>query len=291
VFRGKEGVGKGVYGRAMKDIFGQHGMQISSSVHLTGHFNWHLRDLVLLFADEAFWPGDKSGEGTLKRIISEPTLSIERKGYDIIEVDNKLHVIIASNNDWVVPAGVDARRFAMFNVSEKHKQDQEYFTKLFEQMRNGGLQAMLHDLLAMDLGDWHPRNDVPQTKALHEQKNISLLPADQWWLNLLEEGILPGNVESANPANQRPPFNPSRAESQHLFKHARETVPGLKHSSDNALGKILRDRGCHSIGRMPTTDRRGWQFPSLSSCRLEWDSKMRMNHRWVGSPEWRVEKW
>jgi len=32
---------------------------------LVGNFNAHLIDCVLLFADEAFWAGDKQGENTL----------------------------------------------------------------------------------------------------------------------------------------------------------------------------------------------------------------------------------
>src|SRR4051812_10014450 len=63
---------------------------------LTGRFNAHLRDACLLFADEAYWPGDKGAEGSLKRLITEPELFIEGKGRDGVMVENRLHVIIAS---------------------------------------------------------------------------------------------------------------------------------------------------------------------------------------------------
>ena len=59
---------------------------ISSVDHLAGRFNAHLRDACLLFADEAYWPGDRSDEGTLKRLITEPTLFIEAKGRDGVTV-------------------------------------------------------------------------------------------------------------------------------------------------------------------------------------------------------------
>jgi hypothetical protein len=39
---------------------------------------------MLLFADEAFWAGDRKGEGALKRMVTEPTLFIEQKGIDPI---------------------------------------------------------------------------------------------------------------------------------------------------------------------------------------------------------------
>jgi hypothetical protein len=102
VLRGLQGTGKGVVARAFGKLFGQHFLQISQTRHLTGHFNAHLSDCVVLFADEAFWAGDKQGEGVLKALITEPRLVIEPKGVNAYSVENRLHVMIASNSDWVI---------------------------------------------------------------------------------------------------------------------------------------------------------------------------------------------
>jgi hypothetical protein len=79
VMRGEEGVGKGILGRYLVRAFGQHGVHISSAAHLIGNFNAHLRDCVVLFADEAFYAGDKQHEGRLKALITEEILTIEGK--------------------------------------------------------------------------------------------------------------------------------------------------------------------------------------------------------------------
>jgi hypothetical protein len=55
VMQGGQGIGKGVLGSALARLFGAHGAEIRSREHLTGRFNYHLRDKVLLFADEAFF--------------------------------------------------------------------------------------------------------------------------------------------------------------------------------------------------------------------------------------------
>ena len=110
VFKGGKGVGKGTLGNAMCRIFGQHAVHISHAKYLTG-FNAHLRDASFCFADEAYWPGDKAAEGNLKRLITEPTLLIEGKGRDAISVENMLHVMMASNEDWIVPASQGERRW------------------------------------------------------------------------------------------------------------------------------------------------------------------------------------
>lgn len=188
VFRGGKGTGKGTFARALKMIFGQHGMQVSSPTQVTGKFNSHLRDCCLLFADEAIRPGREGGEGQLKVMITEPTLAVEAKGKDIVEVPNRLHIVMASNEDYVVPATGDERRFAVFDVPTLFKPgdaSKAYFTPLYEQMASGGLAAMLFDLLAMDLGSWHPRWNIPATKALADQQRKHLSGIDAVVFDLL----------------------------------------------------------------------------------------------------------
>ena len=191
VLKGQEGTGRGIFCRALMKIFGQHGVHISSHQELTGDFNVHLQDCCLLFADEAFWPGDKSAEGTLKRLITEPSIPVQPKYVDRYYVPNVLKIIMASNHHWVVPASLVARRFAVNEVSDAKCGDQSYFKALYHEQENGGLEAMFYDLLHMELGDWHPRQDVPKTQELMRQKFNSLDPEDGWWLDVLSSGVLP----------------------------------------------------------------------------------------------------
>jgi hypothetical protein len=279
VFRGEGGTGKGVFGRLLCAIFGQHGIHISSHHQLTGKFNKHLLDCAVLFADEAFWPGDKSAEGTLKRIITEDTLMIEPKFFDASINKNRLHMIMASNADWVVPAAMDDRRFAVADVANKYKNNKSYFEPLYQEIENGGGAAMLYDLLRMDLKGWHPRYDVPKTAALREQKELSLSPADQWWYEMLKSGAL-ARYDDDN-VKKYPRWAPSRT----LMDTARKTVPGLRFHSDHALGKILGapKRGCVSqrIGQ------RGWRFPDLQEARKAWDEQM-PGTVWDDQVEWGI---
>ena len=288
VFRGPEGTGRGIFARALCHIFGQHAHQISSIEHMTGKFNAHLRDCCLLFADEAFWPGYRNQEGTLKRIITEPTLFVEPKGIDAFEVYNMLHLIMVSNNKWVIPASLDARRFAMFDVATHKQQDALWFEPLYRQMaEEGGLAAMLHDLLKRDLGDWHPRRII-RTDALRDQQMLSLDsldPHDAWWFTLLSDGELPGyakpeikeNAEGKRvvDCNNYVDANPRRAYSKHLYDHARQCIPRLKFESENMLGRALRDRGCVPFNY----EGRGWVFPLLKEARARWMEKM-PGHAW-----------
>ena len=187
--RGRRGTGKGVFCRQFGALFGQHFVHVANSRHLVGNFNAHLQDAILVFADEAFEAGDKRAEAVLKMLITEPTIPIERKHRDVITAKNMTHLLIASNEDWVVPAGLDERRFFVLDVSDDHAQDHAYFARLVGQMDNGGRAAILHDLLAFDLSAVNLR-EPPETEALLEQKVLSMSATQQWWYEKLQDGQL-----------------------------------------------------------------------------------------------------
>src|SRR6516162_6862246 len=286
VFIGERGSGKGTLGKALSKIFGQHALHLSSPEHLTGRFNAHLRQCCFLFADEAYAPRDKSAEGTLKRLITEPTITIEQKGRDPIEVPNLLHVMMASNNDWVVPAGAHERRFMVQKVSEAHRQDPAWFGPLYKQMREGGYAAMLFELLARKLDDWHPRNIV-HTEALTGQQAESLSPLDAWWCELLQTGVVagadplkPGEVisnEYEEQIEESDGYGGTRKRTvkrEGFFEQARAMSPKLKGVTDAALGRYLNDNGCIRITiRRPGLRKRGWRLPDLGECRQRWHER------------------
>ena len=185
--RGPRGTGKGIFARSVGSLFGQHYLQIANARHLTGNFNSHLQDCIVLFADEAFWAGDKAGESVLKMLITEPVIPIERKGRDLVLVPNLLHLMLASNADWVVPAGMDERRFCVLDVTATHQQDHAYFSALLEELKHGGRAGLLYDLLHYDLSTVNLRA-APVTEALRHQKVLSLQPAERWLFDKLMAG-------------------------------------------------------------------------------------------------------
>lgn len=266
VLRGGKGSGKGTLGWALVRIFGPHGVHISDRKHLVGGFNMHMAHCAMLFADEAYWPGDKQGEGALKRLITEPTLMIEPKGVDPFPVRNCLHTIVASNEDWVVPASGDERRYAIAEVSAARIGDADYFKGLHGELANGGLAAMLHDLLERDLNSWHPRDSIPQTTGLQHQKAQSRRGVDALIEVLAHEGQLPcilgtmSNVATTTGEDKREGF----------WHYAKATVPDLRHKHSRVIMAELREWDCtpHHSGSL-----RGVCFPPLPELRQKFDQK------------------
>jgi phage/plasmid-associated DNA primase len=195
VLRGLKGTGKGTLGQILHRLFRQHALQISHPTHFTGRFNGHLVDVLFLFVDEAFWAGDKAGEGALKGLVTEPTIPIEPKFINLFQATNRLKILMASNADWVVPATADERRYFVLDVSDRRRGDRDYFTRLHDAIDRAELPALLDHLLRLDLSDFDFRNP-PHTSALNAQKLVGADSLTQFWLDCLTNGEIMGTGES-----------------------------------------------------------------------------------------------
>lgn len=285
VLRGGRGAGKGVFARSFGALFGPHFLHITQARHLTGNFNRHLEDCVVLFVDEGFWAGDKQGEGTLKALITEPTLAIERKYFDVVTARNCLHIIVASNADWVVPAGGDERRFFVLEVDDSWKQNTGYFTPLYAEMEEAGLAAMLYDLQRRDLRRCNIRQ-VPQNRALGEQKLHSMDTFTKWWFGKLVNGHFSNGAPA--PFDRMFPWGSvARSVVHDDYVHGLHTT-GVSHkSTETELGRQLkkmlppsmeyRTRRMEAGEQVPYYD-----LPPLEECRAHFEQVMNL----VGRIDW-----
>src|SRR6185437_8695660 len=141
-FRGAQGAGKGIVARTFGRFFGKHFVHIANGEQLTGRFNASLATSCAVFLDEALWAGDKKGEGVLKALITEPRLHLEAKFRDPIMVDNRLRIMVASNEDWCVPAGIGDRRWFVLDVANTYAgmEHRDYWTALYAEIENGGAE-------------------------------------------------------------------------------------------------------------------------------------------------------
>jgi len=120
-----------------------------------------------------------------------------------------------------VPATGDERRYAVNAVSDARRGDRAYFTALYAELNNGGIEALLYDLLHTDLKDWHPRQ-IYETEALREQKVHSLSGEEEWLEEVLQEGAIPAQLEK----------HPDRANARELARDARDRVPKIRYMSE-----------------------------------------------------------
>lgn len=187
VLRGAMGSGKTKVGEVMGSLIAAHYFMVDDPRYVTGQFNAHMSSCLLLQAEEAVWAGDKAAEGRLKGLVTSKTQMIEQKGVDSIRLENYVRLIMTSNEDWVVPAGKDERRFCVLDVGNAVSQNHEYFGEMEAELEAGGREALLHALLSVDLSKFNLR-EIPKTAALLEQKIHHLDPVEQWWFGRLRDG-------------------------------------------------------------------------------------------------------
>jgi hypothetical protein len=277
VLRGDQGTGKGIFARGFGSLFGRHFLAATDPKHFLGNFNAHLQDCVVMFADEAVSTGDARQSNQLKTLITEPTLTIEPKGIDVTQSPNYLHILMASNSQWVVPAGANERRYFVLDVGSGRIQDEVYFEAVQGELNNGGREALLHYLLHYDVSDFRVRQ-VPKTAALREQKELSMTPEEMWWFERLGEGMVLREHNGWVKMVQR-----SLVQDDYLDWCNRTKIP--RPASAIKLGKFLKaacPTGWPTVRQVAMPVRnvekkmvqgRPWvyEFPPLSDCRAWFD--------------------
>ena len=247
----------------------QQYLHIIGGDSLTGRFNEHLSGKVLIFADESTWGGDPKAADRLKGMVTESMIPIERKFLPIVEEPSALHIVIASNNEWPISIPKDDRRFIVLDVAETEKQNDAHFIPLREELANGGLAAMLHDLLAHKV-DQHALRHPPSTAAKREIMLRSLKPIERWWY----EKLLSGSLEQGRWSASISKDVLHEDYLQSLDKH-RDTR--TRRSTQTELGMFLKKyTPMQSQRRLPgvwetSEDRQYfWNLPPLAECRAFW---------------------
>lgn len=280
VLRGRQGTGKSFFAKAFGSLWGRHFIQVSDPKHLVGSFNAHLRDVVVLFGDEAFYAGDHRHESMLKTLITEEYINIEGKGLDVETAPNYMHLILASNSKWVIPANADERRFFVLDVSEEKMQDRAYFSALHEEFEGGGRERLLHFLQHYDLSDFDVRK-MPKTMALNDQKLFSMGTKEEWWYHKLEEGrLMPHHQEWHKSIPKEQLINDYYAYAQKTGEYRR-----ANHTILQMFLRSVLPPGWPKVDVLPqeqlaanpyepvleTVNVYHWVFPPLEECREAWD--------------------
>ena len=237
-----QGTGKGLFARILGHLFGKHYLHITNPRHLTGNFNAHLIDCLLLFADEAFWAGDKSSEGALKTLITEEFRAVEIKGKDVFQTRNFTRLLIASNKSWVVPSELHDRRFVILDVNQQRARDTEYFGKMIKQMESGGYEALLWFLLNLKIGI-DLQNSMPETDAMKNSKVYSMTPVQAFWHECLVEGEFETGNSWEEPHSKRNLYQSFKEQSKKNEHTSKEVfMKELKKIVDFKETRILRER-------------------------------------------------
>ena len=275
--RGPKGVGKSIVGDVIRRLIGRrHSMVIEDSNRLVGGFNSHLADKLFVQLEEAVMAYDKKAEAALKHLVTGADLAIEAKHADIVNMPNFMRVLITSNEDWVVRATSDERRWAVFDVDQHNQCDHGFFRRMFAQLEDGGYSELMRFLLTWDASGINLRQP-PRTSALIDQILESMGPEEQFWYECLMSGRIQHDAKTFR-------FG-EKCDKRELYSCYEQFC--LKHyvrdpSSPIGFGRCF-SKMCPSCksDRMSKGERRWrYQLPELERCRQEFSEYLGTEIQW-----------
>jgi len=292
VLHGFPGTGKGFLANAYGRLWGAHYTTITNQSHVSGRFNNHLFAKRFVFIDEGTFGGNRKEAGVIKTRVTEPWMILEAKGVDPIRIRNRMIFMIASNEDSIVPADKADRRWQVFDVGDRNREDHAYFRAIKKQLESGGYAAMLYDLLCHDVATGPNPRRIIKTEALFEQIIRAQGPEVRYLHQILDNGLLPQPDVIGNGAGSTTikamwaDLQKTQANSQYvnpigLGRFLRKVIPGVS-SVQNGTFIVRVNLG---IGPNETERSTRYDFPPLRDCRAAFARFIGQPVPWTNSRE------
>lgn len=194
VVHGPQGTGKSRFFEAVAKIYGEYGILLNQGA-IEDKFNsdWTSRKLFVL-ADEIVARQDMYHlKNQLKALITGDWVRVNPKNVAAYKERNHLNIVFLSNEKQPVILENDDRRHCVIWTPEKL--DESYYASVSEEIDNGGIEALHHALLTLDLGDFKPWTKPPMTRAKRElidlNKDSVEVFLDEWQAGYLDIPFCP----------------------------------------------------------------------------------------------------
>jgi hypothetical protein len=279
VFKGEKGTGKNALIDRVGRLLGrEHYLVAHNKRYLTSNFNGHMESCLCLVLDEAFWSGEKDAEGVLKGLTTASEIMIERKGREPYMADNLARLVVIGNENWLVPASADERRYAVFSMGTGRMQQNEYFEEMRIWLDEEGGNAILLDYLQHR--ECCDTSRAPATQGLYDQKVASQEPFADWWLDCLQEGRIIGSDFGDTWLRDVPKESVREAYTRHVReRNLRVRLPS-RNTFSQMLKKISPETELNQKKREGELTFYIFRLPELKEARDEWDKRMGHKTAW-----------
>jgi len=163
VVHGGQGAGKNLVFEAVMAIYGQYGSILDQNALVDKHNDWASRKLFMI-ADEVVAQAHRyEQKNVLKVLVTGQKIRINPKHIAAYDEVNHLNLVFLSNEAMPVVLEEDDRRHCV--IWTPPKKDRDYYKAILTELANGGIAALHHYLLHLDLGDFDPGALPPETEA------------------------------------------------------------------------------------------------------------------------------
>lgn len=276
----EQGTGKSFFWEVLAKLLEGYVITLSSSEGLSGGFNGHLGNKMLVVLEEAFWAGDKRAENIVKTLATSDKQTITYKGKDTIEVNSFVRLGYSSNESWSNHVGETDRRNFIIEVKPYHQNDRAYFEAIQAELNNCGYEALMEWLLNREIkANWAK---IPATPAKRQNMLRSLSPMKQWIYHELCMDM--GTAKSIYKTSQPVDAKDNEMTTIGLFQKCSEfhSTAGSFKSSYHNFSTEFASLGYRSI-KVATPDAkeaRGYVIPPLDEARRKFDRLVGMDIEW-----------
>lgn len=194
VLHGPQGTGKNLFFEAVKNIYGEYGRVVDQDA-VEDKFNDCLSRKLFIVADEVVARQELyHTKNKLKGLITGDEIRINPKNVSSYTEDNHINLVFLSNENLPMVLERDDRRYAVIWTPPKH--DTDFYNQVLAEIRAGGVAALHHHLLHLDLGDFGPATLPPMTQAKADVIEQSLDSSERFF-NEWVAGQLPVPVTVA----------------------------------------------------------------------------------------------
>ncbi|RLN91209.1 hypothetical protein BBJ28_00015588 [Nothophytophthora sp. Chile5] len=191
VVTGPEGFGKNIVTDMLRDfVIGLKYVLETPSMHaITKRFNGCLENKLLTILNEAANLSDSShgDQDILKDLITEDRRLIEPKGRAPYTIRDCNNYICFSNNEYVIRASTEMRRFVFLRGSDSRVGDKKYFQNIADDFEKRGAGIHLyHYLMNLDISDFKPQRDFPITEMKKELQADAICKTAQYLIQSLD---------------------------------------------------------------------------------------------------------
>jgi putative DNA primase/helicase len=196
VVHGPQGTGKNLFFEAVMEIYGRYGLVLDQVALSDKHNDWASGKLFVV-ADEVVAQADRFDlKNRLKGLITGKHIRINPKHIAAYDESNHLNMVFLSNEAMPVVLEEDDRRHCVIWTPEKRPP--EFYTGVQAEIDAGGVSALHDYLLRVDLGDFHPATNPPDTAAKRELISLGLDSPLQF-VDALQTGDIPQLLRDKQP--------------------------------------------------------------------------------------------
>lgn len=186
-FIAKQGAGKGTLVRLMERMLGGEKVFATQKParDVWGEFNPKMQNAFLVVLDELSKKDQKDAEGAIKGLITEPRISISKKGVDTFEIPSFHRFMAPTNGEEPWYTSDDDRRNAIIRCSDELIGNKEYFDRFYAMLDDVNVVKTFYEYLKAIPG-MDRFNHLPVPRTEHHQNLIQLsVPPIERWLEAL----------------------------------------------------------------------------------------------------------